>query len=155
MKNCEKIMRIFLELDNGESLPPGAAVHRIFCARCRTEMRRLTDSISGIRAGSSFEPDNDITETVMTGVMQSGAEHGKKVSNMNWLGAGLVMLGGVFILSFSESFKWLSAFYGKHIEIPVSIVLSLILCIYVVIFIGTHLDFIKKHVHLPFLKINR
>ncbi|MCU0848387.1 MAG: hypothetical protein MUD12_10920 [Spirochaetes bacterium] len=155
MKNCEKIMGIFLELDNGEALPPRAVIHRMFCGRCRTEMRRLKDSISDIRAGSPFEPADDITETVMTGLMQSGASHGKRVSNLNWLGAGLIMLGGVFILSFSESFKWLSAFYGKHIEIPVSIVLSLILCIYAVIFIGTHLDFIKERINLPFLKINR
>ncbi len=136
---CERLMRRYLELDNDAPLPLYLRLHTVFCARCRAEIRAMERALAGMRR---FAPPSveDLSEEIMSRVMRSVSEDGRIVPLYNWVAGGVLMLAGVILVRYGDSFIWLRERFGTDLELPLAIVLGVVLSIYAAVFIGTHIE---------------
>ena len=143
MKICDYTMRRFLELDNRESLPLMLRLHQLHCARCRKELAALQKGFDSLVA-VSHAPGENITDRIMAGIKARGVTYSRKVPLFNWVSVELILIASFFMVPFSEVTLWMKQYFGRDLEVPLNIVMGALLCLYSVIFIGTHLDDYKR-----------
>jgi hypothetical protein len=150
---CEKFMQIFLELDNGEALPEGAAAHLETCARCAAEARGLEELMSSPRVWGNLAPGESLVSGVMARIVKGQAawaagkeffsENRRELSLRNWVGTGLFILLGMFLIPFSTILPELNRIIpGLRIALP--LVLGLVITLYGALFIGSHLNVFRR-----------
>ncbi|HSV97828.1 MAG TPA: hypothetical protein VLM75_12975 [Spirochaetota bacterium] len=136
---CDDALRRIIEHDDGARYPARLRLHLRRCARCRAEAEGLRFAVGALRRGPLPVPDIDVSDAVMAeiGRMES---YGRNVPLYNWLGGGLAIVGGIVLVSFSDSFALLRNSFGRNFEMPLSIVLGLAITLYASAFIAIHLD---------------
>lgn len=146
--NCERLMNRYLELDNGAPLPLYLRLHTLFCARCRAEIRAMERALAGMRR---FAPPTveDLGEEIMSRVMRSVSEDGRIVPLYNWVAGGVLILAGVILMRFGDSFIWLRERFGTDLELPLAIVLGVVLSVYAAVFVGTHIEELGRRRRTP------
>jgi len=135
--NCEKIMKQYLEHDHTRPLPLKVRVHFMFCKKCRREAELLMDSISGINGTAPFHLNENITDSIMLGILLTGRSYSRHVRTSHWVIAGAVILSSIFMVSYSSSANWISCHFGRSFELPLHLVLGLSISAYVSLFIGS------------------
>ena len=95
----------------------------------------------------------DISNSIMEKISELHIIHEQNVSSVKWLTVGSIILASIFLLPFSESLSWLRIHFAGNLEIPLSIVLGLVISIYAIIYIATHLDELKHLMHYHEKKI--
>jgi predicted anti-sigma-YlaC factor YlaD len=143
---CDRAMKMFLELDNNEAVPLRVKAHMVFCPRCRAEITAMAEELLVLRHLSPYEPDADITAEVMAAILKLSPVPEHTISNIKWLSVGSIILMSLFLISFSESLQWLTTRFGAHLMIPLSVVMGLIMSLYAILFISTHLEELKVNV---------
>jgi hypothetical protein len=89
-------------------------------------------------------------EQIMLDVFRSNVRYEQHVSGIQWGVVGAIILVSMFLIPFSHSFGWLRTQFGSGLELPVSIVLGLSMCIYALVGIFSNLEHLKKFVaNLP------
>lgn len=141
---CNKFIENFLELDNYTAIPLSFKIHIFFCTRCRKEILFLTEQFKSLLATSSFDMKKDISEAVMLKIKELEINFEQNISNFKWITAGSIIWASIFLMSFSDSIAWLQSQFGAYLEIPLRIVMGLVVSFYAALYIGTHLDQIKK-----------
>jgi hypothetical protein len=142
--NCDTVQKKFLEMDNGSRIPISVQFHTLYCSRCRSIISVLSDKFASMRTEASHDMDRDLCEQIMLDVFRSGVQYEHNVSGLQWGVVGAIILVSMFLIPFSDSFGWLRNYFGSGLEIPVSIVLGMALCIYAMVGISSNLEHLKK-----------
>lgn len=136
---CDEAMRRVLEHDDGSHRPVLLRLHLRRCARCRAEAAALDAALRELRQTPLSRRDMDVSDAVMAEIERLES-YRRDVPMYNWVGGGLAILGGIVLVSFSDSFAWLRGSFGGDFEVPLSIVLGIVITLYASAFIATHLD---------------
>ena len=142
--NCERIQKKFLEMDNGSRVPVPVMIHMLFCSRCRRIISVLSGRFASLRSEAPFDMDRDLCEQIMLDVFRSDVQYEHNVSGLQWGVVGAIILVSMFLIPFSNSFGWLRHYFGRGLEIPVSIVLGLAMSIYALTGIFSNMEHLKK-----------
>ncbi|MCP4138613.1 MAG: hypothetical protein GY754_47090 [bacterium] len=141
---CNKAIERFLELDNYTALPFSIRLHTTFCPKCENEIFSLQEKFNSLHNAVPFKPEFDITNSVMSEIALLETSYEHNVSNLKWFSVGAIILGSIFLIPFSNNLSWLRVYFGANLEIPLSIVMGLAISVYAVLFIGSHLEELKK-----------
>jgi len=148
--NCDNVQKQFIEMDNNSRIPLSVQFHTLFCARCRSVVSVLTDKFASLRSEAPYEMDRDLCEQIMREVFRCDVQYEHQVSGLQWGMVGAILVVSMFLIPFSHSFGWLRTRFGSGLELPVSIVLGLALCVYALVGIFSNLEHLKKFVeNLP------
>jgi hypothetical protein len=157
--NCEDVRALFFELDKGESLPSAIREHTETCESCRLTIARMSNAMNMMpdQVGADWAVDErfvtHFTDSVMDMVYQERSADGaaKRASNRSlasWVVAGVIILAAMPLISFSNSFRWLSGAYGNRLDFPIHLIFGIIVAVYSLLFIGSHLKEISRWLHL-------
>ncbi len=136
---CDDAMRRIIEHDDSAGYPVFLRLHLRRCARCRAEAERLRIALADLRNAPLPVSDIDVADAVMVEIERLES-YRRDVPMYNWVGGGLAILGGIVLVSFSDSLAWLQSSFGGNFEVPLSIVLGIVITLYASAFIATHLD---------------
>lgn len=140
---CEKVREAVLNADRDE-LPLRIRIHILFCRACREDLIQITDRINDARKTVPFRAPEGLTDQIMRTITLLEVEYDHRVSQGKWIAAGLVLFSSIMLLSFSDSFSWLSAHFGGSFDIPLAVVLGISISVYAAILIGSHLEYLGK-----------
>lgn len=141
---CDSAMQKFLELDNGASIPFLVRLHTLRCRKCRLEIREMRIRLAVFEYHPPYEAKRDASDEIMRTIIANEKLYSSGMSFKKWIAVGLVILLSRFAITFSDTLAWLQNQFGSSLDIPLNIVLGLAMSIYAVLFIGTHMDDIKK-----------
>lgn len=145
---CEKAIASFLNQDDSRYPAFLIRLHIAFCSKCRKEISALQNIFVYARTSSPFIMPGDLSASIMRSIIKSDIVYKKDISSGKWLFTGAVIFASIFLVSYSDSFIWLKWHFGSGLEIPLYIVLGFIITIYFALYIGSHLDSLKKFVKL-------
>jgi hypothetical protein len=143
---CERAIANFLNQDDSRYPVFFVRLHTAFCSRCRNEIKTLQNIFIQVRTGSSFAMPLDLSDPIMRRIIKSEVIYDKNISSTKWLLSGVIIFASIFMLSYSESFLWLRVHFGSELEIPLFMVLGAGITFYSALYIGTHIDSMKKFV---------
>ncbi len=139
---CDEAMRRVLEQGEGWGRSLSLRLHLRRCARCRAEAAALDAALRELRQTPLPGSDIDVSDAVMAEI-ERRESYRRDVPMYNWVGGGLVILGSIVLVSFSDSLAWLRGSYGGNFEVPLSIVLGIVITLYASAFIATHLEMVE------------
>lgn len=142
---CDKHMNRFLELDNGDHLPLTSRFHLLVCPRCRREVSAMTIELAILRDSAPHYADADLSRIVMEKIFTAAVGEEHFISNLKWIIVGFIMMISTVLIGYSDTTLWLRDHFGPNLIIPLSIVLGLTFSCYAVMFVGTHIDELKKY----------
>jgi hypothetical protein len=152
---CEKAVASFLGQDDSRYPLFFIRLHIAFCSKCRKEIKALQKIFVYARTSSPFIMHEDLNGTVMRAISKSDVVYQKDISSAKWLFTGAVIFASIFLVSYSDSFIWLRGQFGSVLEVPLYMVLGTAITFYAALFIGTHLEmmrrfvkFIEERIHL-------
>jgi hypothetical protein len=134
----------FLELDNNAPLPLSVRVYMVFSPRFKREVRSLQSVLRQFRSETAFSLPPDLSEEIMRRIEILDLRYGHNISTMRWVFTGVVIWLSIMLITFSDSFSWLTGHFGARLLLPVNIVLGLGISIYAACYILSHLDDLKK-----------
>ncbi len=146
---CETVISKYLERSETFRIPVLLRFHTLFCPECRDEIEKLRAEFEKLKAYPPHEIPVDITENVMARVQLLEETYEHEISCFKWIAVGIVIIGSRFLFTYSDSHVWLQGHFGKQFDIPLNIILGLIVTAYAILFVGTHIDDIKKYI--PYL----
>mgnify|MGYP006282294063 CR=1 FL=1 len=140
---CEEMMDRYCQLDVDERLPLRYRVHMLFCSRCRHEVQYMEEKLVRFEGDFPFSMQNDASDTVMQLVRMSPVQYRKEVSSFKWLASGFVIFASIMLLPFSKSLSWLNDYFGGQLLFPLHVVMGILISVYAVLYVGTHLEELK------------
>ena len=141
---CKKRIENFMELDRGEAIPLTLRLHILFCKECRDEIFSLRKAFDSVTGKTPYKIPRDMSDLVMKRIEFIEIEYAHNVSNVKWLSGGIMIFAGLVLISFSEWAGWLGSYMHGYFEGPLYIVMGLGLTVYCSLFVGTHLEYLKK-----------
>ncbi|OHD72090.1 MAG: hypothetical protein A2W19_16615 [Spirochaetes bacterium RBG_16_49_21] len=146
--NCEKAQNLFLETDNRSTVSLSVQLHMLFCPQCRRRIRTLNEQFASLLKSAPFIMTRDLSDEIMRNVFLSDVRYEHNIGVLKWTVAGLVILLSMVCIPFSDSFGWLRRYFGRGLELPVSIVLGVIMSIYASVAIFSKMEELKKFIHI-------
>ncbi|HOO70201.1 MAG TPA: hypothetical protein PK926_00450 [Spirochaetota bacterium] len=146
----EKMFKRFLELDNNAPLPVSVRIYMIFFPRFRKEIALLRSVLKKIQKEPPFNLPVDFSEDIMKRIEKLNLHYGHNISTMRWIFIGVIIWLSIMLITFSNSFSWLTDYFGARLLIPLNIVLGTGISIYAACYILSHLDELKKRVRYHF-----
>ena len=140
---CEKVRESILNAENDE-LPLHVRIHLLFCRSCRKDFIQLAGRIREAKETAPFRAPEGLTDQIMRTISLLEVEYNHRVSQSKWIAAGLFLFMSIMLLSYSDSFSWLSARFGGAFDIPLAIVFGVSISVYAAILIGSHLEYLGK-----------
>jgi hypothetical protein len=137
-------MQKFLESESSAFIPFAVTWHILFCKKCRTEIFALRDKFKELKNGAAYTVPVDLTESIMYKINLLEVQYEHNVSNFKWILVGTVIFSSLMLFTFSDSFMSLKPFFGRVLEVPISIVMGVGITIYASLFIGSHLEYLKQ-----------
>jgi len=150
---CDRAMEKFLEMDNGASFGLFLRVHMLRCDMCRNEIRQLKKHFESLITETPFPMGVNIEDAVMREIYDNDPGFNTGISCFKWISAGLVLVASSFLVTYSKTNDWLTGYFGSVYEIPLNIVLGLGITIYIILFIGSHVDDLKDYINFPFRRM--
>jgi len=147
---CDDALQRFLEMDNRESFPISLRFHMLHCAKCRTEIETFRHACDLLLDDSPFEMRRDLSGLILDKVTGDYPSYRREMSYARWFLAGFIIIASRLAVSYSDTMVSLQGHYGGRLEIPLNIVLGLVVSIYAVLFIGTHVEELKRIARLYF-----
>ncbi|MFH0976683.1 MAG: hypothetical protein V1874_12945 [Spirochaetota bacterium] len=143
---CEKAIADFINQDDSRYPAFLIRMHIAFCSKCRKEVREMQKAFVLARTTSPFVMSKDITESVMLAISKSDMFYGKNISSAKWISTGSVIFASIFLVSYSDSLIWLKTHFGSVLEVPLFMVLGSVITAYAALYIGTHINGLKRFV---------
>ncbi len=143
---CEKAIARFLDLDQQERLPLALRLHLAHCAKCRNEVRSLSQTFHSLGDVSGVVMPRDMGDGVMRMIRLSATTYGRSMSLFNWMSGEILIIASLVLIQFNDPRVWLEGHFGGSLEVPLNIVLGLVITVYSSVFIGTHLKEFKGFV---------
>lgn len=145
---CNEAMQIFLQMDNRDSLPFLVRAHMWRCRKCKEEIDALQQSYISLLDAAPYELSRDLSGPIFDKIANQCPSYRREMSYARWLVAGFILIASRFAVTFSDTLVELQGYYGGRLDIPLNIVLGLVMSIYAALFIGTHIEELKKLVRL-------
>lgn len=142
---CDDHMSRFLDLDNDGQLPLSTRLHLFICPNCRREIAALTLELTLLREQSAHYAHADMSSVIMDKIFALASAEEHTISNLKWLFVGFIMLSSTVLIGYSDTVMWLRVHFGPHLTVPLSIVMGLCFSLYAIMFVGTHVDELKKY----------
>jgi hypothetical protein len=136
-------MDMVLKTDTSR-VPFRARLHFLMCQSCRNECARLRNAILDAKKVPPFRAPEGLSDWIMRTIELMDVEYHHCVSQGKWLTAGGVLFAGIFLLPFNEALTWLNLRFGDKFDIPLQVVLGISITIYAAVFIGSHLEYLRK-----------
>ena len=134
---CEHAIKKFLEHDdNNRTLPLTLLIHLLTCKNCRDEVKTLQSAYSSLRDNPPYTIS--LTDTIMSQISLQNHYY-QKVSDFSWLTAGFIIFISIGLISYSDTFQWLSMHFGTKITIPIYLVLGCIISGYIGSYVASHM----------------
>ncbi|MEJ5363211.1 MAG: hypothetical protein WBK20_09275 [Spirochaetota bacterium] len=140
---CNKAIEKYLRLDNNHSMPLLLMIHLFTCKQCKKEIEDLRTTFTILK-------NPPYTISLEKQIMQQITLHQayyQKVSNFNWIAAGLIILLSIGSISYSETLLWLSQHFGNKILVPLYLVMGCIISGYIGSYVAAHLKKLEAIVH--------
>ncbi|HOM11612.1 MAG TPA: hypothetical protein PLV81_15835 [Spirochaetota bacterium] len=140
---CEKAIEKYLSLDNNKSMPLSLMIHLFACKQCRKEIEDLRSIFTTLQNPPyAISLENKIMQQIM---LQKS--YYQKVSNFNWVAAGLIIVLSIGVISYSDTLQWLSLHFGNKILVPLYLVMGCIVSGYIGSYVATHLKKLEAIAH--------
>jgi hypothetical protein len=140
---CETVMDMVLKADVGRVLLR-TRLHFLVCPSCRRECARLRGVILDAKKVPPFRAPEGLSDRIMHAIELMDVEYHHRISQGKWLTAGGVLTAGIFLLPFSDALAWLNTRFGDAFDIPLQLVLGISITIYAAVFIGSHLEYLRR-----------
>ena len=155
--NCSRILDLVYEYSGSEHDPQDSMplfyqmqvwVHTFFCPDCAEEIKRLETARNILREDFfPYSPSrgfSNLEESIMAKISleEAGAAHYSTpggISTRGWVISGLVILISLATAYFGLDFQKVADETGMSFLLPVGITIGIVLTVYGVFFIGTHL----------------
>jgi len=121
-----------------------------------TNKKKLDFQLELFKKESSFGMNVDLSDKIMrvvSALPEFSVNKTSQVSNFKWIMVGFIVFFSIPLLPFSDTFEWAKNFFGANLEVPVAILLGLWTTIYSLIYVGTHLENLKKNTDFYVSKI--
>ena len=142
---CKEVMKQVFESDSIENTSFRIWIHLLFCKNCKTETERINLTLASFQQTTPYKISNPgLKNSIMNEILKTGIEYNHKISYFKWVSVGTIIIGSRFLFSYSDYSKWLSQHFGTNFDLPLNIVLGSIISVYALIFIGTHVEDLKK-----------
>lgn len=139
---CELFWERFDRLDAREE--PGSAMkrHLAACDSCRDRYALVERAIQLFSEEGATESAAEaaIEERVMAAVRLSPRPRREFFTPRDWILVGLVIFLSVILMPFGHDAERLIGIFGLSFAIPLALVSGLVVSVYGVLFIGTHMD---------------
>ncbi len=132
---CEKAIEQYLKLDNKQTLPLTLVFHLLVCNNCKHEILELSRTFTALQIPPYTISHED---TIMSLIMTNKRYH-KKVSDFNWIAAGLTIVLSIVSISYSDTLQWLTQHFGNQIQVPLYLVLGFIISGYIGSYVASHM----------------
>ncbi len=140
---CEKVMDRYFQLDVDDGVPMSIRIHMLMCPGCRKEVQFIEKQLVSLEGDFPYIMEHDAADTVMQLVRMSSVQYRKEVSSFNWILSGFIIFSGILLLPFNKSLSWLNDYYGGQLLFPLHVVMGILISIYAVLYVGTHLEELK------------
>ncbi|HOW81317.1 MAG TPA: hypothetical protein PK573_02045 [Spirochaetota bacterium] len=140
----EKMFMRFLELDNNARIPLSVRAYMIISPRFRKEISALRSTLEKLKHDGPYEVPAGLSGEVMERIQLLGCRYGHTISTLRWAFTGLVIWLSIMLITFSDSFSWLTGHFGARLLVPLNIVFGIGISIYAGCYIFSHLDDLKK-----------
>lgn len=141
---CSKIVDKYLDQEDMGVVPFRVRLHALRCSRCRQEIAQLRKEIKKLRTKAPFDMKRDLSDNIMYRIGLTIIHVENRVSIAKWLSVGLVIFASIVLFSYSDYSIWVKEHFGSSFDIPMSMVLGLLISAYVLLFIGTNMEQLKK-----------
>lgn len=145
---CDDAMQQFLQMDNRDSLPFFLRIHVWHCRRCKEEIDSLQQAYIALLDAAPYELPRDLSGPLYDEIAKQCPSYRREMSYTRWLVVGFILIASRIAVTFSDTLVVLQGHYGGRLDIPLNIVLGLVMSIYAALFIGTHIEELKKLVRL-------
>ena len=148
----ERIMKKYLEIDNNNDLPLSVRIYMLIYPSFRKEVNNMSKQLEIFKQDSPFKSRFDITGDIMIRIREIELDYDYSISSIKWLIGGSVIFASILLIPFSNSLTWLKTQFGSAIEVPIGLVLGAVITLYSCLYIGTHLEDLKKNMELRLKK---
>lgn len=142
--SCSRTMDRFLELDKNERIPLSVTLHLLFCSKCRTQVRRMTQAECLIAAPLKIATPltDDTIENVLKAAQVYNAETMKSpISLTRWIVSGILMI--VLLIAFGIITRSSSS---EELMLIFYLMFALLVTGYCALFVGCNMDFFVKKI---------
>jgi len=149
--NCSKIMDLVYEYSGSEFAPEDSMplfvqvqvwLHSAFCPYCAQEIERL-EKARNIMRGDFFASSPGLEDSIMAKISEEKDIEPYAVpgglSTRAWAIAGLIIFISLATAFFGLDFKKIADETGISFLLPVGITIGIVLTVYCVFFIGSHI----------------
>lgn len=152
---CDNAMKLYMNRDNGESLPLWLSIHIRICKECRDEINLLNNMLINLTQTSPYYLPYEITSRISKSLSCEKTFIERKISTLEWLSTGIIIFFSIFLINFSDTFVWLKNEFGPNYLVPFSIVIGTIFTSYALIVIACNYEYIKKYIFLLYRGLNK
>lgn len=150
---CNRIVDKYLEQEDIRIVPLRARIHSWRCSRCRKEIAQLRKEIIKLRTKAPFEMKRNMSDNIMYRIGLTIIHEENRVSITKWLSVGLVIFASIVLVSYSDYAIWLKVYFGRSFDIQMSVVMGFAISAYVLLFIGSNMEQLKKVFHYTDKKV--
>jgi hypothetical protein len=144
---CDKILVFFIYSDNYRKTSFLIFLHILFCKKCRKIIEKTKSEMLKLQTEAPFVT-KDMMPTIMKKITKEQSLTEPYKSFWPWVFAGVLIVIGNMMFSYSSTFTLLKNYFGSNLEIPITICFGLTTIIYFIVFIGTRIDRLKRVFHL-------
>ena len=155
---CAEVIERYFDLDHGEPLPAEIATHIETCTSCRELIGRMNSGMQLLSVSNTGDIKDTgesraaFTDTVMHRIRSDSATTANDPAPSEalgrWIVTGIIIIAALPLASFSRSAQWLHGILGGSLDFPMNLVLGLLVAVYSLLFIGSHLKAIARWLHL-------
>lgn len=147
---CSTFLDRYDLLDSGEE--PGFLLrsHMAFCPECRRQVSLLADGMHAWIEADAKDPQsrihgNLVDQRVMAAISLLPRPR-KELHARNWAVSGTVLLLSMVLIPFSKDFQFLREVFGEGYSLPLFLVLGIVLTLFGLVFIATHIEELEPYV---------
>ncbi|BBM87859.1 hypothetical protein [Candidatus Uabimicrobium amorphum] len=141
---CEKVKEKYFACDHNQRIPLDVKCHTLFCSSCRKEIQQFSQHLSELQNTTPFEIEQDLHVAVMAEISRLTPPPPSPLSYSWWIFVGIFILASIFSMPYSNALVWLEWNFGRDLQIPLYSIMGLVLSIYISLFIGLHLEDVKR-----------
>lgn len=140
---CEYVMNAIEEACGKNTLSRLVRFHLWTCPRCAYMAKLFEDSYAELQTGFiPMAPDSE--DIIMAAVREEVKKKVRPISELKWIGIGLIVLAASILPSFGNTLKWLGDLYTTGILLPLYLTIGGLVTVYCVFFIASHLEVLSK-----------
>jgi membrane glycosyltransferase len=139
-----KIINKFLKSDTNRPIPLDIRLYMLLFPKAKNNIKKLKKELEVVKHETPFFMERDMSNSIMEQIIRIEVDYVNYMSYSKWIMAGLIIFASVFLISYSNSFIWMKSYFGTSLELPLNIITGVIITLYSILFVGVHLEDVKK-----------